>query len=286
MGFISGLLGGSQSQLANQAQQGAGATTAQQQAFVNALAGQNGIGNQSQVYNQLQGVANGTGPNPALEQLRLQTGQNVAQQAALMGSQRGVGSNPGLLARQAAMQGANIQQNGVGQAAALQAQQQLNALGALGNLATQQVNQQGNALNSLSQQQLGLAQSAGQTAKQNVQNAGGLLGGLGQVIASFADGGQVPQPQHMPFNNALPSTPDVPGSFLARSLRDSSGGPPMMSSGGHVPGHAQVSGDSQKNDTVPAMLSPGEIVVPRSHAMDPAKAAAFAYRIAARKGRK
>jgi hypothetical protein len=34
--------------------------------------------------------------------------------------------------------------------------------------------------------------------------------------------------------------------------------------GGSVGGKAKVSGDSSKNDTVPAMLSPGEIVIPRS----------------------
>jgi hypothetical protein len=34
--------------------------------------------------------------------------------------------------------------------------------------------------------------------------------------------------------------------------------------GALVPGHAEVDGDSEKNDTVPAMLSPGELVIPRS----------------------
>jgi hypothetical protein len=39
--------------------------------------------------------------------------------------------------------------------------------------------------------------------------------------------------------------------------------------GGGVPGQANVAGDSPKNDTVPAMLSPGEYVVPRSQAKSP-----------------
>jgi hypothetical protein len=38
--------------------------------------------------------------------------------------------------------------------------------------------------------------------------------------------------------------------------------------GGHVPGKAQVFGDSAKNDTVPALLSPGEFVIPRSKLQD------------------
>jgi len=56
------------------------------------------------------------------------------------------------------------------------------------------------------------------------------------------------------------------------------GGEHDMRSGGHVPGKPKVGGskDSYKNDTVPAMLSPGEIVLPRSvtHSDDPVKNAA------------
>ena len=37
-----------------------------------------------------------------------------------------------------------------------------------------------------------------------------------------------------------------------------------MKLGGHVGGKAKVDGDSEVNDTVPAMLSPGELVIPRS----------------------
>lgn len=296
MGFLSSLLGGQNNfkatgvnqNLLNDAQNGAASTTAQQQAFVNQLAGQNGIQNQSQVYNQLQGVANGTEPNPAQAMLANQTGANVANQAALMGSQRGVGSNPALLARQAAQQGANIQQNAVGQGAALQAQQSLGALGQLGGLASQQVGQQQQGLSQLGAQQQGLSgqllQGLGQQnavnagiGGQNAQNAqnvaGGVAGALGSAIG-LAEGG------------AVPSDPSQPSSFLARSLMDASGGPSISgySSGGNVPGQASVSGDSETNDTVPAMLSPGEIVIPRTASRDPKKAAAFAAAVARRKG--
>lgn len=50
----------------------------------------------------------------------------------------------------------------------------------------------------------------------------------------------------------------------------------LKSAGGKVPGQAKVKGDSSKNDTVPTMLSPGEIVLPRSvtQSKDPVKAAA------------
>jgi hypothetical protein len=38
----------------------------------------------------------------------------------------------------------------------------------------------------------------------------------------------------------------------------------MAAKGAMVPGQAQVQGDSKKNDTVPAVLSPGEMVIPRT----------------------
>lgn len=56
--------------------------------------------------------------------------------------------------------------------------------------------------------------------------------------------------------------------------------------GGKVPGKASVAGDSYANDTVPAIVSPGEIVLPRSvtQAKDaPKKAAAFVQAILAKK---
>jgi hypothetical protein len=59
-----------------------------------------------------------------------------------------------------------------------------------------------------------------------------------------------------------------------------------MAHGSVVPGKAKVDGDSYSNDTVPALLSPGEIVVPRSAAKDPEKAAAFAKSVAMRSGKR
>lgn len=47
----------------------------------------------------------------------------------------------------------------------------------------------------------------------------------------------------------------------------------MMKAGG-VPGQAEHAGDNYANDKVPAMLSPGEVVVPRSVIADGPKAAA------------
>lgn len=59
--------------------------------------------------------------------------------------------------------------------------------------------------------------------------------------------------------------------------------------GGQVPGRAQVSGDSSRNDTVPAVLSPGEIILPRSVTESndsPQKAKAFVEAIRLEHGKK
>ncbi len=143
---------------------------AQQKAFVTALQAQNGLGNQQDVFqqqqqlsNQLQGVANGTGPNPALAQLNQSTGQNISNQAALMAGQRGASANTGLIARQAAMQGGNLQQQAAGQGATLEAQQQL---AAMGQLQGQQANMANLANTQVGQQQSGLANYGQQTAQQ------------------------------------------------------------------------------------------------------------------------
>lgn len=156
-------VGAQQQNLANQlaANNGAknqAAAMSGQTAFNNQLAAANGIGTQNAAIQGLQNtagmyqdIAQGRGPNPAQAALNQATGQNVANQAALMAGQRGAGANVGLMARQAAQQGAATQQQAVGQGATLQAQQQVNALAGLGN--TQQ------AIGGLGSTQAGMQQA-------------------------------------------------------------------------------------------------------------------------------
>lgn len=343
----------------------------QQLDFLKALRGQSGVANQSAIFdqqqalaNQLQGLAGGTGPNPALQQLQNTTGQNVAQQAALMASQRGTSANAGLLARQAAMQGANIQQQAVGQGAALAAQQQLAGISALqqqqnllGNMANTQVGQLGsgiqnynqaaqgeqsnllNAISNFNNSQVAM-QSNMNSANAGVQGVvagqqgtllGGAAGGIGSalglanggMIPSYAAGGSVSGPRSFAgkfftgisdsMNPATPAAPSpglnplgklITGGLItgAKSLFSSAPQVPgqnvellpnadMMaaSKGAFVPGKAAVSGDSLKNDKVPAVLSPGEIVIPRSivnAANAPQKAADFVAKVLAQHGKK
>lgn len=171
------------------------------------LQAQNGLANQTQVYNQLQGVAAGTGPNPALAQLNQATGANTANQAALMAGQRGASQNTGLLARQASMQGAANQQNAAGQAATLQAQQSLGAIQAAGSLANTQVANQVGQTNA----NMGAAQAAQNalltgganqnanrqqlitaTAQQQASGMGSGVNAAGSSVAAMgAEGGEV-----------------------------------------------------------------------------------------------
>ena len=154
-------------------------------------------GQQQGTAKQLQGIVEGTGPNPAMAALNQRTGENVANQAALMAGQRGAGANVGMMARQAAQQGGNLQQQAVGQGATMQAQQSLNALGqiggqqsamgatqtALGNIGTTQVGAGQTALNARTGQantmaagEIGATQQAVQG---NIQNVGQQLGAAG-----------------------------------------------------------------------------------------------------------
>lgn len=189
---------------------------ANQQGFVNAINMQTpgAIAAQMGLAQQLQAQAAGQGPNPAQAALAQSTGANVANQAALMASQRGAGANVGLVARQAAQAGAGAQQQAAGQAATLQAQQQLAAQQALGNLSATQIGQagsgygqqtsntltnQGQLLNAQGQQQASNAGIANTNAKGGQQAVGGLLNGAAAAF-SMADGGEVPA---VPTSNPL-----------------------------------------------------------------------------------
>ncbi len=286
----------------------------QQQSLYDQLAAQNGAGNQSAVFaqqqalaQQLQQQAAGQGPNPAMAQLAQQTGANTANQAALMAGQRGASGNAGLIARQAAMQGGANQQQAVGQGATLQAQQQIAAQqqlqqqqAAMANLSTQQVGQQQQQGNAYTQNALGattgfLNAATGLQSNANNANASiasgnqraqaglvsGILNGAGSALG-LAHGGQVPggDVQGGQGGSAL--------SAFMNGQVESPMAPMMAAKGAQVPGKPMVKGDSSKNDVVPAMLSPGEVVIP-NHIMqgkNPAEAARrFVAAIIAKNGK-
>lgn len=165
---------------------------------------------QAGAINQLEGIANGQGPNPALAQLNQTTGQNINAQAALMAGQRGASANPGLIARQIAQQGASTQQQAAGQAATLEAQQQLGALGEIGGLTNNAISQAGQATtnatqaqeneqatlqnantslnNAITAQQGNINNTNAQVAQANANQNNNILGDIGNGLSSAASG--------------------------------------------------------------------------------------------------
>lgn len=229
---------------------------------------------QQQLAAALQAQMRGEGPSLAQQQLQQATDANARMAAGAMASQRGM--NPALAQRLVLNQQAQANQQAAGQSAMIrsaeqmQAQQQLAAAlqaqraqdigqqqantqlyGVAGGLqhGVDALNQQTAAQNA--QLNLGAQQINAQTHAQNAQNhaqlGGALLGAAGSAGAAIATG---------------------------------------MADGGPVPGRAPVPGDHPANDVVPALLSPGEIVLPRSVAQAddaPDRAAEFVEEIKRRK---
>lgn len=191
-GFISSLMSGGSPQMPNitdpvtgaQITDAIGRVVASQdqlKGFADALQGANGVQNQSAVFNQLQAVTQGKGPNPAAAMLAESTGKNVANQAAMAAGQRGASANVGLMERENAQQGAATQQQAAGQGATLQATQSLNALNSSGQIAGQQVGETQNALSATNQ-----AATTNQSNLLNAQTAynNQLTGAQGNVNSS------------------------------------------------------------------------------------------------------
>lgn len=243
---------------------------AQQQAFLQALQGQNGIQNQNAAMQGYQNLAAGTGPNPAQAQLAQATQANVANQASMAAGQRGASQNVGMIARGAANQGANAQQQAAGQAATLGAQQQVQGLQGMAGISGQQVNNLGAANLNYSQAaqgeqgQLQGARSAYNTAQaglygsQNAANAsvemanakakqgmfGGLLNGLSSGSFSFADGGKVPDTG----SSASPSTP-IQAYFTGGATQTDPFGAPLQNQDQYKPMQSDIIQDSSGKDS-------------------------------------
>jgi hypothetical protein len=301
----------------------------QQQQLINAMnqaGGQNVYGGQMGLIGQLQQQAAGQGPNPAQTMLAQNSANAAQQQAALMAGQRGTGGNAGLMARQIGNQGAMQQQQMAGQAATLGAQQQLAAQQQLGQQQAQMAGQLSQGVGQFGQQAQGAygqtlgginAQNQAQIGKGGVdyqtyaadqKKQAGALGGLGAALQgglgnAIGDlGGAALSGLGSMFGPAAAAAGSSGGAGLLMALSQGGevpnhDGPRSkagmhfrnMKSGGNVAGTAKVAGDSQKNDNQPAMLSPGEIVIPRSITTGknaPAKAAEFVRACLAKGGRK
>ncbi len=255
---------------------------AQQKYLAQALQGQGaqGMSSQSALTQALMSQMQGGGPNPALAQLNQATGQNVANQAALMASQRGASSNAGLIARQAAQQGAAAQQQAAGQGAVMQAQQQLAAQGQLQNLAASQVGQnlgatsaynqaaqgeQANILNGIAAQnqarvglQSNINNANAQMAQTNANNSSkavsGAFSGAGAALGiPMAKGGMVPD--HIKGMSEIYHPQFAYGGAVGASGDMGSEGSPQA-----APNNA-ASGDKEEGDKKGAMMKMAPMLV-------------------------
>lgn len=234
-------------------------------------------GEQQALVNQLGAQASGQGPNPAQNEYQQNVNQAIQQASGVVASQKGI--SPALAQALAARIASQGTQQAAGNAATLQAKQQLSAQ-----------EEQANVLNQMNAANLAQSEANAGIAGQNTQMANNIIGGVSNAVGlgamlnggsggsggsaiqngtaanslttsdlGFAKGGQVP-----------PHLMEIASIYHPHLVQ-----PRNMKAGGPVPGKAQVMGDSPKNDTVSAKLSPGEIVIPRSvlESKDPAEAA-------------
>ncbi len=242
----------------------------------------------------------GAAVNPALiareaAQQGAATQQQAAGEAATLGSQQ-------QLAAQQNLTGLSATQVGqAGQAATAQ------------NQATQ--NEQGQLLGANSNFNNASNTAIGQGNALGTNIAGGIAKGISGAAAALYKGGPVKMADGGSFVGQYLNAPAVESSAPVPQQTDLSNmakggevnaevspdevylspkkvqevlkGADPMKIGYHVPGKAKVKDDSLKNDTVPADLEEGGVVIPRhitTHKMAPEKAAAFVHRVAAKKG--
>lgn len=140
----------------------------------------------------------------------------------------------------------------------------------------------GNAQSAATQQSAGEAntlRAQSQTGAQDQLSA--LLGSEGDTDASQAAATAAAAQGARELNASL-NTAAKQG--MAGTVKGAAEAVAALSDGGRVPGNPKTFGDDEANDTVPAWLSPGEIVIPRSHSGSPEAAADFVRAVQARKG--
>lgn len=186
------------------------------------------------------------------------TGANIANQAALMAGQRGAGANVGLIGRQAAQQGANIQQQAAGQGATMQANQSLGALNQLGGIAGQQAGQLAAATgaNTGAQQneQAQLLNSIAGVNSANVQNQAS----INQANAALQAG------QNSMVGNVISGVAGGIGAALQKAeggmIHKYAAGGNVQSN--HIVDYFNEATPMAQGGKVPALLSPGEKYLP------------------------
>lgn len=229
--------------------------------------------------------AQAEGKTPSLAEMQFRRGLESSQAAiqSQLASARGL--SPAQAQRLAARQQAALGATGAGQAAEIRLREQMAAQAALANLLGQ--TRQGalggyaTAAELAANERRLRAELAtglqGRAEARRTQMISGLLGMapfIGQGISKAFEAYKTPtgvtepygkdSPEWWDYEPQAPSSDSTPGEPVF-------GGDPRteLAHGAEVSGRAKFNGDTRANDTVPAMLSPGEIVLPRSVAQSP-----------------
>lgn len=234
--------------------------------------------------------AQAEGKTPSLAEMQFRRGLESSQAAiqSQLASARGL--SPAQAQRIAARQQAAIGATGASQAAEIRLREQLAAQSALANLLAQ--SRQGalggyaTAAELAAREQRLRAEIAtglqGRAEARRTQFISGLLGMIpfiGQGAAKAYEAYKTPtgidpqsfyeRPDVTAAMSKLPEASSEPsGGFSGYSAEQQSAFE-KLAHGAEVSGRAKFNGDTRANDTVPAMLSPGEIVLPRSVAQSP-----------------
>lgn len=215
--------------------------------------------------------------NQLAQQARNVAGQNAAQQYNLQNQQNLMNANTGQT-NQEMLRDTNAQQqlfSDAIQKAGGQAGADMNAAGAYNQLGNQKANAWTQGAQGVGQLVGGMnfgGSSGGQSLDSSNANSNQLM----NQAYGYAQGGEIPYSKggvtpEMCYGGGA-QTYDHGGSIMPYGGQvdpmNHGGMTPMIAAlmrhGGHVPGHPQVPGDSLQNDKVHALLSPGEIVIPRS----------------------
>jgi len=156
---------------------------------------------------------------------------------------------------------------------------QLGKAGAQAGINETQANQATGQGNQLLNLESGVVNAGSQALGKGFSGAGsgGGVSGNSSAFPTASDAG-----------SSSASLPDASGAMASAGSTDLPSALSLMDEGGEVPGEAEESGDSPKNDKVPALLSPHEMVIPRSAAIpamhgDPHKVMDFLNRMRAKK---
>ena len=215
----------------------------------------------------LRAQAEGRTPSLAAMQYASALEQSQAAAASQLASARGL--SPAQAQRLLMTQQSAARAGAAGQSAMMRLQEQQAAQGALANVLAQQRQQAllgASTASGIGAQagQLGLAQQQMEQQRiiaeqqlrmqQQQQTEKGIATGVGAVAGGI-------------IGSIVPGPGTAAGAALGAKIGSGMTGD-GKSKGGEIKGRSQYNGDTRSNDTVPALLSPGEIVLPRSVAQD------------------